>query len=132
MIALFKTDSNITRLGVKLSLNNSDDIIWIEWESGRELAQNLLIKLDEFISKNNKDLSDITGIIIFRGPGSFTSLRIGCTVANTIAYSLGVPIVGEIDEKWAESGLERLKNNENDQIVMPLYGASPNITPPSR
>jgi tRNA threonylcarbamoyl adenosine modification protein YeaZ len=38
--------------------------------------------------------TDLTGVIVGTGPGSFTGLRIGLATAKTIAYTLDVPIVG--------------------------------------
>ena len=60
------------------------------WEAGRGLARGLLRFLDE----QTGGIHHISGIGIMRGPGSFTGLRIGCAVANTLAGELGIPIVG--------------------------------------
>ena len=61
-----------------------------EWEAGRTLARGLLA----FIQEKVGDVKNISGIGIMRGPGSFTGLRIGMAVANTLADGLCVPIVG--------------------------------------
>ena len=37
---------------------------------------------------------DLTKVIVAEGPGSYTGLRIGVTVAKTLAKSLGIPLVG--------------------------------------
>jgi tRNA threonylcarbamoyladenosine biosynthesis protein TsaB len=77
-------------------------------------------------------LHELEGIVCFAGPGSFTSLRIGITTANTLAYASGAPIIAETGEKWLENALERLKNGENEKIAKPLYGSEPHITPPKK
>ena len=100
----------------------------LKWESGRGLADGILGKLEEFLNKNSKSWDEIKGVIVFRGPGSFTGLRIGITVANTVAYAKKIPIVGEMDEEWIDSGRLRLNEGKNDKQVIPEYGSEPNIT----
>jgi tRNA threonylcarbamoyladenosine biosynthesis protein TsaB len=100
----------------------------LEWESGRQLSNDLLKKLEELVG----DWAKLKGIIMYKGPGSFTSLRIGITVANTLADSLSIPIVGATGDDWVEQGKERLRKSENDQLVLPEYGGEANITKPKR
>ena len=103
-----------------------------EWEAGRGLADGLIKYLRTKLLEAGASWRDIDGIIVYRGPGSFTGLRIGLTVLNTIADDTGTPIVGTTGEQWLNDGLLRLKAGENDQLVMPLYGGEPNITKPRK
>ena len=99
-----------------------------EWEAGRTLARGLL----SFIQEKVGDVKNISGIGIMRGPGSFTGLRIGMAVANTLADGLGIPIVGETGDSWRESALGRLSSGEDDQVILPFYGGDANITKPKK
>lgn len=103
-----------------------------EWESGRDLARDLLKHIETLLGEARLDWSEVKGLGVFQGPGSFTSLRIGLTVANTISYSEQLPIVGAQGEKWLEQTIERLNAGENDEQVMPFYGADPHITAPRK
>lgn len=103
-----------------------------EWEADRELAKGLLGYLDAQLSKNNKTWQDISAIGAFRGPGSFTGLRIGLTVVNTIAEAENIPIVGAVGDNWQEEALARIKAGENDRIVLPHYGREATITSPRK
>ena len=103
-----------------------------EWEANRELAKGLLGFLETELTKQQKVFSDITAIGVYQGPGSFTGLRIGLTVANTLADGLGIPIVGETGENWQRKAAARIEGGENQRIVMPLYDSDPHITKPRK
>lgn len=95
-----------------------------EWDAGRTLARYLL----RFLQEKTGGLTNISAIGVFRGPGSFTGLRIGMAVANPLADNLNIPIVGETSDQWRERAVYRLARGENDRIVMPLYGSPAHIT----
>ncbi len=89
-----------------------------EWESGRDLAENLLNFIREKLEENNKTWQDITEITFMSGPGSFTGLRIGAAVINTLAHELNIP----------------LKNHKGETvtIILPDYGRGANISSPRK
>ena len=116
----------------ELLLSDDGALIDGSWEAGRTLARDLLKNIDELLASRGKSLEDLTGIGIVKGPGSFTGLRIGLTVANTLADDLGIPIVGETGEEWQARALGRLAAGENEQIVMPEYGGDAHITLPRK
>ena len=99
-----------------------------EWQAGRTLARGLL----KFLEEKTGDLHNISGIGVMKGPGSFTGLRIGLTVANTLADSLNIPIAGATGEDWQKVALKKLRAGENEKIVMPEYGAAAHITAPRK
>lgn len=99
------------------------------WPAGRTLARDLPGEIDGLIDGK---YSDVTGIIVFKGPGSFTGLRIGITVANALAYAENIPIVGTNGTDWLKSGLTQLASGADDKIVLPEYGAPATITAPKK
>lgn len=116
-----------------ISLSNADKTVDSKtWQAGRELSMTLNEKLENLLNKNNLQFKDLSGIVFYSGPGSFTGLRIGASVANTLAHSLNIPIVGVGGEDWQNSGIKKLSRNENDKIVKLNYGAQPNITKPRK
>lgn len=64
------------------------------WSSDRRQAHELLPRLLDLIAGTGLALADCRAVAVGLGPGSFTGLRVGLSVAKGIAFSLGVPIVG--------------------------------------
>ncbi len=128
MYLALKTDSEISEYYlVDSSGSIADKLIW---ESGRNLADGILKKLAELINKSDTSWDSIRGVVVFKGPGSFTGLRIGITVANSIAYGKKISIVGEVGDDWLKDGVARLNQGTTDKQVIPEYGSEPNITKP--
>lgn len=65
-------------------------------------AQIVLPLLEKLLGEHNLSLKDITGIEVNKGPGSFTGLRVGVTIANTLSYLLHVPVNGGEVGKFVE------------------------------
>jgi tRNA threonylcarbamoyladenosine biosynthesis protein TsaB len=101
-----------------------------QWDSGRRLADDLLPELQKFLQSHHTAWENLTGIVIFSGPGSFTSLRIGHSVANALADSLHIPVAGGTGDAWARSALAALAATPAGRPVLPHYGAEANITKP--
>lgn len=128
MILLLDTSTSLC----KLTFIDGDEQYEKEWEAGRGLAKGLLKFLLTELEARDKTWQDITGIGVFQGPGSFTGLRIGLTVFNTVADSLNIPIVGSTADNWQVETVRRLQADENDRLVLPHYGNAANITKPRK
>ncbi len=128
MIMLLDTATPQCRLTLIDDDNRHEEI----WQADRMLAKGLLFFIDKNLRRLGKTWQDLSGIGVYEGPGSFTGLRIGLTVLNTIADSQHIPIVGGRGENWQDDVLTRLQNGENDHIVMPFYGSEPHITVPRK
>ena len=116
----------------KLTLADGDWRYEKTWEAGRGLAKGLLEFLETELTSQAKAWSDVHGLVVFKGPGSFTGLRIGITVMNTLANANNWPIVGETGEHWQQTGQARIEAGENDGIILPEYGGEANITTPRK
>ena len=128
MILLLDTSTPTCRL----SMIEGDWRYYTMWEAGRELAKGLLGFLEQEISFQEKSWKDVTSLVVYQGPGSFTGLRIGITVFNTLAHTNSWPIVGSTGDDWRAKGIARLEAGENDEIVLPEYGGEANITQPRK
>ena len=123
---------NSAEMTVQLTLIDGDKRTDYEWVAERNLARDMLAYLRDRLAENEASFADISGIGVFRGPGSFTGLRIGLAVLNTIAHEQRIPIVEVTGEAWREECLARLQNGRNDEIVLPEYGAEARITKPRK
>lgn len=128
MILLLDTSTPLC----KLTLVDGETQTEAQWQADRTLAKGLLGYLQAQLAVLGKSWQDVSGIGVFRGPGSFTGLRIGLTVLNTAADALAIPIVGATGDEWKHDALARLKAGENDMIVLPEYGGDAHITKPRK
>ncbi len=129
-----------------LDTSTSECRLWLdgqyfERELGREMAREILDFIEECLSSVGASYQSLDGIGVFAGPGSFTGLRIGTTVANTLADGLQIPIVStrnpqDIGSKdsdvWIDIARKKLERGENIKIAMPFYGREARITKPRK
>lgn len=128
-ILTIRTDKPEAEVGL---FEDKQKLDYIKWQAHKELSVTLNTKIDEILNKLSKLLNDIEGVVVFKGPGSFTGLRIGMSVANSLSYSLDVPVVSATGENWVNEGLKRLQTGENEKTAVPEYGSPAATTPPKK
>lgn len=64
----------------------------VKKEFGHSLSEEALPEIAALFTNNNIKPEDINKIIVVDGPGSFTGIRIGITIAKVYAWSLNIPI----------------------------------------
>jgi tRNA threonylcarbamoyladenosine biosynthesis protein TsaB len=129
LILTIRTDNPDAEVGL---YDGETQMSYETWPAHRELSVTLHQRIEKVLATHDKKLEDLQGIVCFQGPGSFTGLRIGLTVADTLSYSLNLPIVATMEEDWIKTGIHRLESGENDQIALPHYGAPAHITQPRK
>ena len=63
--------------------------------SKKEKSQRLLPFIDEVLRKKKITLKDLTEIKVNTGPGSFTGLKVGVSVAQALGWALKIPVNGK-------------------------------------
>lgn len=124
-ILTIRTDKPEAELGIH---EDQKQLAYIKWEAHRALSDTIFYKLRDLLNESSKRLEDIEGVVCFRGPGSFTGLRIGLSVANALAFARNIPITGTGGETWIEDGIKKLREGSNDKITLPEYGAPARTT----
>jgi tRNA threonylcarbamoyladenosine biosynthesis protein TsaB len=125
LIVTIRTDKPEAELGL---FDGDKELAYVSWQAHRQLAETIHTQLETMLAGQRKQLQEIEAVCVYKGPGSFTGLRIGASVANALADALTAPIVGESEEDWLQRGLQRLKAGDSDKVVVPLYGSAPHIT----
>ncbi|MBR3253016.1 hypothetical protein IKF84_03015 [Candidatus Saccharibacteria bacterium] len=102
---------------MKMFLDTSTDTVILRLDDkeyqanfGHDMAEKLLAFIHEKLQESGKDFKDITEIDFNEGPGSFTGLRIGASIVNTLIHEL----------------------NLNQPLITPNYGKNANITSPKK
>jgi|SRR5579885_856268 len=85
--------SKNTQITVGLTINGKEDLITRSIDHRK--SQAVLPLIDELLQKHRMKLSDTTAILVNPGPGSFTGLRVGITIATTLGFLLHVPVNGK-------------------------------------
>ena len=62
------------------------------WLGNRNQSMDLLPKIDNLLKKNKISFDQIKGVVVVNGPGSYTGIRIGVSVANALGLALNVPV----------------------------------------
>mgnify|MGYP001593905819 CR=1 FL=1 len=74
-------------------------------ESGKEVkkivsqnefgSQTLLPAIEKILKQSKIKMQDLKGIEVNTGPGSYTGIKVGVSVANALAFALNIPVNGK-------------------------------------
>jgi len=91
MILCLETATNLC----SVALCNSAGVISLrESDEFKSHASMLTVFIDETLKENGIKASDLDAIAVSKGPGSYTGLRIGVSVAKGMAYAASLPLIG--------------------------------------
>ena len=88
-ILYIDTSSSFLYAGI---VENDKLLCEVKKEFGTSLSEEALPEIVSLFTKTNLEAKDIDKIIVVNGPGSFTGIRIGITIAKVYAWSLNIPI----------------------------------------
>ncbi|MBI5022482.1 MAG: tRNA (adenosine(37)-N6)-threonylcarbamoyltransferase complex dimerization subunit type 1 TsaB [Ignavibacteriales bacterium] len=86
-------------------------------------SEKLVPIIDECLREANCDLSDLDGIAVSIGPGSFTGLRIGLSVAKGLSFASGKPLVAVSTLKAFAYEFYRKRKTGNAESILSLIDA---------
>lgn len=80
-----------------------DDERW-QFKNQKPRAQKLLSLINQSLKKKKLKLNNLKEIKVNLGPGSFTGLRVGLSVANALGWALDIPVNGRKEVKLPKYG----------------------------
>ena len=113
-ILYIDTSSSFLYAGI---VENDQLLCEVKKEFGTSLSEEALPEIVSLFTKSSLNAKDIDKIIVVNGPGSFTGIRIGITIAKVYAWSLNIPIT-------TITSLEAMMLSSNKNIVkVPMIDA---------
>ena len=109
-----------------VALSKGPEIIGLKEEAGgNNHAKNLLPFVDEVLKQSGVSMSDLNGVAVSIGPGSYTGLRIGVSTAKGIAYTAGIPVMAIGTLEGIAQGAKALwaKSSDEQPQIVPMIDA---------
>jgi len=77
-----------------VSLANNGELLFLkESTEGMNHSRLLTVFIEQLFGENHLDIKNLDAVAVSKGPGSYTGLRIGVSVAKGLCYGLGIPLI---------------------------------------
>lgn len=119
---ILNIETSANNCSVSLSRDGSSWIIREKRETSDHAAL-LTLFIDELIKTAGVRLQDLDAISVSAGPGSYTGLRIGVSVAKGLCYSLNKPLIATDTLKAMAFGVTLFDNPREDDLIVSLQDA---------
>lgn len=103
-------DSSNTNLSVGIAKDNLL-LDYVSYEAWQRQSEYMIPELERLLTKYNVKKEDISDVIVAKGPGSYTGVRIAITIAKTICTALDAKL-------YAVSSLRVLKDGDRPSICL--------------
>ena len=90
MILSIDTFSDV--LGICLLDNERNLKFNVEYRQYKPFSETIIYELDLLLKKFEISKKEIKSIVVNKGPGGYTGLRVGITTAKVLAYALNIPL----------------------------------------
>ncbi len=83
---ILETSDRVARIGLARGASVAGTA---ELDSARRHARDMTSTIDALLKAESLKPADLTGVMVSRGPGSYTGLRVGLTTAKALSYATG-------------------------------------------
>ncbi|MCF7943095.1 MAG: tRNA (adenosine(37)-N6)-threonylcarbamoyltransferase complex dimerization subunit type 1 TsaB [Spirochaetia bacterium] len=92
---------------------------------GLQHSEHIMPAVIELCTEASITIKQLELLVVTRGPGSFTGLRIGMAAAKGLAFGLQIPLVSvpTLDALAAAAGLAYGNHNEEQRVTVPVIDA---------
>lgn len=100
-------------------------------------SERLLGMIDHLLKRAHTPLRSMRGIVVRTGRGSFTAVRLAVTVANTLGWTLHIPVIaldrreGQDQQAFLKTATTAISGNAGFMPVQAQYERPPTISRPS-
>jgi len=128
MALILNIETSTEVCSVSLAQNGST-LFKKESKEGLNHSKVLTVFIEDLFKENNIQLNTIDAVAVSKGPGSYTGLRIGVSVAKGLCYGLDIPLISvnslEILGIFAAKNQEKynLKNDGSAVLFCPMIDA---------
>lgn len=124
MVICIETATNLC----SVALCSSDRVISLKESNDlKSHASMLTVFIDEILKENSIRALDLEAVAVGKGPGSYTGLRIGVSVAKGIAFAASIPLIGietTLSMFWGIAGrIEELTGDKENTLLCPMIDA---------
>ena len=92
-----------------------------ETQEGLNHSELLTVFIEEVAAENNFNLSKLDAVAVSKGPGSYTGLRIGVSVAKGLCYGLDIPLIAI--NSLEIMGIHFALNSKEEMLFCPMIDA---------
>ena len=101
-----------------VALSKGTEVIGLKEEAGgNNHAKHLLPFVDEVLKQAGVSMTEINGVAVSIGPGSYTGLRIGVSTAKGIAYTADIPVMAVSTLESIAQGAKMLWSGTSTETV---------------
>ncbi|MBB3698162.1 tRNA (adenosine(37)-N6)-threonylcarbamoyltransferase complex dimerization subunit type 1 TsaB [Flammeovirga yaeyamensis] len=91
---ILSIDTSTTVCSVALHTLEGELTSYYEQHIDKSHSEYLAVMIKNLVENANLKMSDLKGVAVSEGPGSYTGLRIGASTAKGICYTLDIPLMG--------------------------------------
>ena len=121
MSTLLHIETSTTNCSVSISVDGRVDALVEQNDAGYSHAESLHLFIIQALKTAGLDRSQLDAVVVSRGPGSYTGLRIGVSTAKGICYALDKPLIA-VDTLVVLARQIHLEQTDKSYIV-PLIDA---------